>query len=1017
MCKERKLFRSHFKWILLQNHEDNASYNYRIDESINALLDSEVYMVKKMRETYEISLVYKISADTKTIREFFGKWSFDFGLRKKDQWIDVTALRRRNLRLHKVNVCFVLTDEDSINHLTDGVNDHIDTITKVNFPTANQLLDFLNASTNYIFANTWGYRSNNTWNGMTGYLVRGEVEMGGSPMFFTSQRLSVVEYISSPTPTRSKFVFQQPKLSYENNLFLLSFQNYLWYGSVALLGILFLALFIITAWEWKQRNTEQSKVESSVLRPNILDIAILIFAATCQQGSHTELKGSLGRIVLLLLFVSLTFLYTSYSANIVALLQSSSSQIRTLDDLLHSRLTLGVHDTIFNRYYFSIETEPIRKAIYQTKIAPSGSEPRFMAMDEGITKMRKGLFAFHMETGVGYKFVSKYFGEGEKCGLKEIQYLQVIDPWLAVRKETPFLELFKIGTKRLQEHGLQQRENRLLYEKRPKCLGRQENFVSVSMVDCYPALLILSYGTNHLRLAKLLWKENSPKLIMFMKNGDDIDNITPSNDFLIIGDWTCPSYSTLLQKANDTDKFRNPLRWFLIDTKKGLFKFNIPIDSDVMVAEKKENSYNLYSPYKMHSSKTYRIEVLGTWVLSHGLQKQKEMNMPVSMRRRNLNGLPITTSLVISDNNTKTEIMSLRNIFVDTLSKSGYRQIMPLYDFLNATMVLIFTDTWGYMLNGSYNGMVGDLVRGRAELAGTILFITTSRLDVLEYLMYPSPPTPKFVFRQPPLSYQNNLFILPFKPVVWLCILGLVMLLIVILLITAYWEHARLKIGDTQDQTLLRPNLSDTVIMVISAISQQGSTTELKGTLGRVVMFLLFFAFVFLYTSYSANIVALLQSNSNKIRTLADLLNSKLELGAEDIVYNRYHFASATDPIRKAIYQTKIAPQGSKEPNFFSLEEGVKKMRSKPFAFNMNLGTGYRLVEKYFHEHEKCGLQEIEFIQENKPWQTCRKNSPYKEIFKIGLVIYIEKDMPPTLLLHPLRVQFYCASQSSGFEY
>lgn len=57
----------------------------------------------------------------------------------------------------------------------------------------------------------------------------------------------------------------------------------------------------------------------------------------------------------------------------------------------------------------------------------------------------QGLFAFHMETGVGYKFIGKFFEEGEKCGLKEIQYLQVIDPWLAVRKDTPYKEMYKIG--------------------------------------------------------------------------------------------------------------------------------------------------------------------------------------------------------------------------------------------------------------------------------------------------------------------------------------------------------------------------------------------------------------------------------------------------------------------------------------------------------------------------------------------------------------------------------------------
>lgn len=73
-----------------------------------------------------------------------------------------------------------------------------------------------------------------------------------------------------------------------------------------------------------------------------------------------------------------------------------------------------------------------------------------------------------------------------------------------------------------------------------------------------------------------------------------------------------------------------------------------------------------------------------------------------------------------------------------------------------------------------------------------MIFITKSRLDVLEYLVYPSPPTIKFVFRQPPLSYQNNLFILPFKPIVWLCILGLIVLLTTILLVNAHWECEKL---------------------------------------------------------------------------------------------------------------------------------------------------------------------------------------------------------------------------------
>ncbi|XP_045448923.1 ionotropic receptor 75a-like [Melitaea cinxia] len=495
-----KLFRSPFRWIFIDKYRNTFQNTSMIPDAItdmyNILIDSEVLVVRQIEnEIYEIYYVYKIGFETEWRTEIIGYWNKNSGLQKPVARTEVTSLRRINLDGYELKICYVLTDNDSINHLADEVNDHIDTITKVNFPTSNQLLDFLNASRKYIFTSTWGYRNNKTWNGMTGYLEREEVDIGGSPMFLTSERLSVVEYISSPTPTRSKFVFQEPKLSYENNLFILSFKYSLWYGTIALVFLLYLVIFLVTLWEWKKREPCQKRIESAgILRPNFIDVALFTFGASCQQGSTVELKGALGRMVLLLLFVALTFLYISYSANIVALLQSSSSRIRTLEDLLGSRIKFGVHDTVFNRYYFSTETEPIRKAIYETKVAPPGITPRFISMEKGVKEIKKGLFAFHMETGVGYKFVGKYFEEGEKCGLKEIQYLRVIDPWLAVRKNTPFMEMFKIGTKRLQEHGLQQRENHLLYEKRPKCIGRQANFVSVSMVDCYPALLLLTYG-------------------------------------------------------------------------------------------------------------------------------------------------------------------------------------------------------------------------------------------------------------------------------------------------------------------------------------------------------------------------------------------------------------------------------------------------------------------------------------------------------------------------------------------
>lgn len=90
------------------------------------------------------------------------------------------------------------------------------------------------------------------------------------------------------------------------------------------------------------------------MKDSFSDVVILVVGAVCQQGAHVIPYTIAGRIIIIMLFVSLMFLYTSYSANIVALLQSSSTSIQTLNDLLNSRLQVGVDDTVFNHFYFPV---------------------------------------------------------------------------------------------------------------------------------------------------------------------------------------------------------------------------------------------------------------------------------------------------------------------------------------------------------------------------------------------------------------------------------------------------------------------------------------------------------------------------------------------------------------------------------------------------------------------------------------------------------------------------------------
>lgn len=128
----------------------------------------------------------------------------------------------------------------------------------------------------------------------------------------------------------------------------------------------------------------------------------------------------------------------------MALLQSTSKNIRTLSDLLDSNIELGVEDIPYTRYFFSTQTEPIRKKIYETKIAPPGKPAQFVNVSYGISKMRKGLYAFHTELGVGYKHIKDTFLEHEKCGIGRISFIQLPDPLHCAPKHSPYKEMFKV---------------------------------------------------------------------------------------------------------------------------------------------------------------------------------------------------------------------------------------------------------------------------------------------------------------------------------------------------------------------------------------------------------------------------------------------------------------------------------------------------------------------------------------------------------------------------------------------
>ena len=54
-----------------------------------------------------------------------------------------------------------------------------------------------NCSTELTVTKSWGREANGSWNGMCGYIQRGECDIGVTPMFITKNRMHFLHYVQS----------------------------------------------------------------------------------------------------------------------------------------------------------------------------------------------------------------------------------------------------------------------------------------------------------------------------------------------------------------------------------------------------------------------------------------------------------------------------------------------------------------------------------------------------------------------------------------------------------------------------------------------------------------------------------------------------------------------------------------------------------------------------------------------------------------------------------------------------
>ncbi|KAL0271195.1 UNVERIFIED_CONTAM: hypothetical protein PYX00_008366 [Menopon gallinae] len=493
------LFNGNYIWLVFDSAKENngtklVSYrNTAVSafEDLYVTANSQVNIATEMAgDRFELTGLYKRYAMGKMIPEKLGYWTKDDGLvftAEKSPF-----LRRQNLQGHTFNATMVITNDRSLKLLRDLGDPTTDTVSKVYFAFIELTIEAMNATAHYLISRKWGERINGSYDGMLGYVQRGEADLLASPVIMSAVRLEILQYVAYGLKIRLPFIFLSPQLSYNNNVYLLPFGMDVWYCTLALFVSFVIILRFIAVYEEGIIDDVPITAVKKPVSKSWSDVIMMNIGTICQQDIYMEPKSAGGRVVLLQMKITILFLMVSYSAAILVLLQTPDRSIKDLMSLYKSNLKLGVHNTPYNRFYFTHPDTPVRKLV-ATKIT---KEEDYMTAEVGIQKVRPGFFAFNIDTVVGYTLIRQMLDESEKCRLQALEESMIPnnDAMIAVKKNFPFAELTMIMNRKLHERGLITREARRRTATKPICLERPMTYISIAPIDCEAAFVFLGYG-------------------------------------------------------------------------------------------------------------------------------------------------------------------------------------------------------------------------------------------------------------------------------------------------------------------------------------------------------------------------------------------------------------------------------------------------------------------------------------------------------------------------------------------
>ncbi|EDV24468.1 uncharacterized protein TRIADDRAFT_14565, partial [Trichoplax adhaerens] len=262
---------------------------------------------------------------------------------------------------------------------------------------------------------------------------------------------------------------------------------------------------------------------------------------------------------------------------------------------------------------------------------------------------------------------------------------------------------------------------------------------------------------------------------------------------------------------------------------------------------------------------------------------------------------------------------------------------------------------YGAKKNGTWNGLIGELVEKKADLAFADLTITAEREEVVEFTKPYLNMDATALLKKKNIDEVNRVFAFtrPFSMNVWISIIISAFIVALYLWLIGRFSPYDWYFDPPPSSTGDESNFSNSLWFVVGAFMQQGTENTPRSMSCRTIGFFWWLFVLVIISSYTANLAAFMTHSqiTTEIQTLKELAHSSITYGTvrdsqlhEYFKYAELHtyedmWLKMKANLSNALVETSI--------------EGVEKVQNSTYPYGFIWDTPYL---EYIVNHKDCNL-------------------------------------------------------------